>query len=785
MKILFITSGSIRGNFTYRALSLARELQKINYQTTIISPKADKYNNFVPEKIDKIDGVRILQPFQFLTKQMEINFLPYIFSALLLVLKEKPDLVYIYKPTPISIVGFVVKIFRKTPVIIDMDDLGSEVMKIEGYSKFHQKLVKWSEQISIKYATRIVVASSYLFLLFQKKFPQKPIHLMPNGADDRWFLPVILSKKKKRIIFLGSLNRRNILEPLLDVFPDIIKKHPDVEALIIGDGRYFAYFKEKSERLGIKNHMRFTGWLSEEKVRENLQAGDIGYNYMPNEPTIKAASNMKMPQYMSRGLVPIISDVGDLPAMVSFGEVGYICQANNLFDLKRNILIAIEDLQRLDLKSKMARSFAWEKFHWKNLAVDFDDWLKNKIVDKKTSKKKIYIVATSFPFNTGGAKIRNLNLIKQLQKNSDYEISLFCIARQEDIIDIKKMETDLGVKLYVFRKPFGSIFSNLRAFAKRMQPFMVEYCLSGLASKFQSVCETEIPDIVQIEQIDAYYCLRSQISVLKKNKVKIILDAHNIEAEAFLGAMRTFSFFKKNIGRFLLSPLTDLEIEAAKKCDAVFACSEKDADYFKKYNNQTYIIPNGVDCARFIPFVGEKEIAIVFIGGVKYPPNADALKFYLNEIHPKIKNIIPNIKVFAIGATKEWLSKNQSEDISVIPLGFVEDIKPYLDKAILGICPIRQGSGTRLKVLTFMASGLPVVATAKGAEGLLFTDKQDIIIADSAELFAEKAVALLNNRIWRKFIGDNARELAQKIYDWNIIGKKLRTVYKEIIKNRL
>src|SRR4029079_3524644 len=133
MKILCLASGNIKSNFTYRILALGRSLKARGHDVTIIAPRADKYNGFVPELVSEIEGVRVLQPFQFATKRLEINLLPYIFDAARMVLRDKPDVVYIYKPTPISIVGVLAKLLRRTTLILDMDDLGSEVMKIEGH----------------------------------------------------------------------------------------------------------------------------------------------------------------------------------------------------------------------------------------------------------------------------------------------------------------------------------------------------------------------------------------------------------------------------------------------------------------------------------------------------------------------------------------------------------------------------------------------------------------------------------------------------------------------------
>lgn len=72
-----------------------------------------------------------------------------------------------------------------------------------------------------------------------------------------------------------------------------------------------------------------------------------------------------------------------------------------------------------------------------------------------------------------------------------------------------------------------------------------------------------------------------------------------------------------------------------------------------------------------------------------------------------------------------------------------------------------------------MSFGLPVVSTAKGAEGIGYADDKDIVIANEEMEFAEKLIKLLTNKGKRVLISKGARDLVEKEYDWNIIGKSM------------
>lgn len=384
MKIVFMASGTARSNFSYRILVLAKELHKLGHETVLIAPSADKYNGFKNERIAKIDGVRILQPFQLVTKNLLVNLLPYLFTATWRVLRERPDVVYIYKPTPLSVTGLIARLIPGTRVLLDMDDLGAEVMKIEGQAGLMIKLVAGCERLAARWSHGIVAASTYLERKYQREFPDKPVYWLPNGVDPSWFasrLPALSAKK--RIVFMGSLDRKNILTPLFDALPSICKRVPSAEALIIGDGSERQYFENHVASKGLNSYVTFVGWQQIEVARQMLIPGDLGYVFVPNEKTLKAASSMKAPQYMARGVVPVVSKVGDLPATIDGGDAGYICPANTPIAFADTIVKAFHDKDRAN-KSKRAIGRAKKTYSWSVLAKGLDSWMQETYGTKKT-----------------------------------------------------------------------------------------------------------------------------------------------------------------------------------------------------------------------------------------------------------------------------------------------------------------------------------------------------------------------------------------------------------------
>jgi glycosyltransferase involved in cell wall biosynthesis len=648
-------------------------------------------------------------------------------------------------------------------------------MKIEGHPWYQRVLVAWSEKISAYYADKIIAASSFLYSMYKESFPKKPVHILPNGVSDEWFTPVKEKMHSKRILFMGAINRKNILEPLFDVLPNVIAQYPDIKILIMGNGTYLNYFKEKAGILGITKNTIFTGWLALTDVKDTFSPGDIGYSYMPNERTVLAASNMKVSQYMARGVVPLVSNIGDLPSFVDHGRIGYIAQSNNRTDLEKTILYALGDADIYD-KSKNAQVYAKEKYNWSILAAETEAFLGiSSAVKKDVKEKTIYIVSTNTPRNSGGAEIRNFHLLKQLSKKSHTTIDLFCIADNSEAVDALKREPNITVHPIQKKKLTPLTFLKAILF-KRVQPAIENFRISGVGEIFYAACQEKLPDVVHIEQISGYYCIRKYIPWLKKQGVKIVLDTHNIEGALFEQSLELFSSPKRIVGKWLVPHLQKVEIEATKQADIVIACSNNDADYFKQINKNVFIVPNGVDCKEFVP-VKKKDNnkKILFIGGVKYPPNADAVKFYIHEIYPHLKKKDSAISTTIIGATPEWLKKEGVQDDSIKGTGFVEDIRPYLAESAIGICPVRYGSGTRLKILTYMAAGLPVVSASKGAEGI--EKNNGIAIADAPEAFADTILDILYKNMQYDEMSAAGREFVLTHYDWDVVGKALLSIY--------
>lgn len=262
-------------------------------------------------------------------------------------------------------------------------------------------------------------------------------------------------------------------------------------------------------------------------------------------------------------------------------------------------------------------------------------------------------------------------------------------------------------------------------------------------------------------------------------KIKILYDAHNVDSNLAKAA-----YEKAEIKFDMVTRITKVERGLWKQIDAIWACSENDCRELLLMNDNKLlgkVIPNGVNAPNGLIDDGVRlEIAshILFCGTMSSKPNTEGLEWFYKWIWPEIKKVIPFLKLIVVGSGIPPVSLNDLvQDDDVWFSGSVEDVEPWYNKASVAVVPLLTGSGTRLKILEAMAFGIPVISTSKGAEGIDYSDGNNIIIADTIEKFKVDIIELVNNKNKRIILQQNARKLIDEQYTWDVIGKEISVFF--------
>lgn len=267
------------------------------------------------------------------------------------------------------------------------------------------------------------------------------------------------------------------------------------------------------------------------------------------------------------------------------------------------------------------------------------------------------------------------------------------------------------------------------------------------------------------------------------------LDHHNIESHMLLRRaskesnwLKRFYFYQEGIR------LEKFERRLCPKFDFNFTCSDTDTKRLLEIakDSKVHTIPNGVDTSYFDPNPAlEKRDRLIFVGTLSWYPNIEAVIFIAEQLWPEIKKIYPDICIDIIGANppKEILELAKHDPTFKVH-GFVDDILPYLKTAKCYICPIKDGGGTKLKIIDALSIGMAIVADEIACEGIDVVDNKSVIFASSPQEYLKAISGVLSDDKLRLNMEKKAREVAEKKYSYGIIGKQLADLFNHYRKEQ-
>jgi glycosyltransferase involved in cell wall biosynthesis len=106
----------------------------------------------------------------------------------------------------------------------------------------------------------------------------------------------------------------------------------------------------------------------------------------------------------------------------------------------------------------------------------------------------------------------------------------------------------------------------------------------------------------------------------------------------------------------------------------------------------------------------------------------------------------------------------------------VPDVRPFLARATVFVCPLRLGAGIKNKVLEALAMGLPVVATPLSVDGIEVQPGRDALIVRDDEL-AEAVVRVLQDAALRERLSTSGRALVAAQYSWEQVAARYEALY--------
>lgn len=312
------------------------------------------------------------------------------------------------------------------------------------------------------------------------------------------------------------------------------------------------------------------------------------------------------------------------------------------------------------------------------------------------------------------------------------------------------------------------------------EPYAVSrFASAAVRERLQNCLSRENPDVVICDFLDAAINLPDSL------EAPSVLFQHNVESEIWRRhAMNSSNPVKRLVYRREFSKMVRYEQGAVQRFDHVIAVSEHDENLMSAWvePDRISVVPTGVDTERFCPGVhaGSESPLVVFVGAMDWEPNVDAVKYFCADIWPHILTKIPEARFRIVGRNPDRRVTGFAGS-SIEVTGSVPSVVEHLREAAVVVVPLRVGGGTRLKIYEAMAVGKAVVSTTVGAEGLNVHHNRDIVLADSANAFAESVIALLEDSHFRQSMGEHAAALARK-YSWPAVAEKFGEVLGQVVE---
>lgn len=331
-------------------------------------------------------------------------------------------------------------------------------------------------------------------------------------------------------------------------------------------------------------------------------------------------------------------------------------------------------------------------------------------------------------------------------------------------------------------KPFRA-FLNL--FSERS--YLVERFFSEeYNARLIEILKDEAFDVIQLEHV--YMCLYLE-TIRKYSKAKVFLRPQNVENKVWKRFLEKESNpFKKLFLLIAALRLEKFEKRVTPAVDGIIAISSEDEEIFILYAPDVPCIhvPAGFDFSKTKSYDYNtqfiKSPVFYHIGSMDWGPNEQGMRWFIQDIMPYIKKEYPEF-VFRIAGKKMPAYFFEQEDRNLIVDGEVDDALKYHEDKTIMIVPVLSGGGIRVKIIEAMALGKTIISTTIGAEGIPYTDGENILIADTREEFATQINKCIHLPELGKKIGANAKLLATENYDCNTTAKNMIQFYKRIIKD--
>ncbi len=223
-----------------------------------------------------------------------------------------------------------------------------------------------------------------------------------------------------------------------------------------------------------------------------------------------------------------------------------------------------------------------------------------------------------------------------------------------------------------------------------------------------------------------------------------------------------------------------LALAATGWADATLCVTEQDRALLAAAGGRNCVtVPLGMDTDLLRPCWEPTDPArLLFVGSFGHRPNREAAKFLVDKIWPTVAQYSDSVSLILAGRGSDaFLGAANYRQERVRGLGYVEDLTSLYRECRLFVAPLTEGGGIKIKILEAMAQGIPVVTTPIGAEGIVDSAEDAVVIAEPGAAFAEAMIRALNEPDACRLRARRARRIIEERFSWSAITERLTSLY--------
>jgi len=392
-----------------------------------------------------------------------------------------------------------------------------------------------------------------------------------------------------------------------------------------------------------------------------------------------------------------------------------------------------------------------------------------------------------------GPKVKTWHVLKYLSQ-SGHKITLASFIRPEEepyVETVREICSQVHV-VPIRRSRLADIGYLLRSQISR-RPFLIERDdIPEMRMLVNRIVATEQVDVIHADQLTMTQFALPFAHHSTNRKPTLVFDAHNAVWTIVRRLNETLPVYYKLPLVFESGRIKKYEAKIVAEFQNILAVAEPDREALIEAVRENYpkrlaselpitVIPIAVDTEKLQPVARQMdEVNILTMGTLYYPPNADGIRWFIQDVFPLVQRSLPNVKLTVVGKNppKDFIHAADESNGRIIMTGYVPELDPYFAASTMMVIPVRAGGGMRVRILEAFARAMPVVTTTVGLEGIAAEPGSDVLVADTPDDFSRSVVELLTNKNLQMKLAINGRRLAEQKYDWQIVLSRMDNIYK-------